>query len=1338
MTVKSTGSKLDPTPIAEAEERPDISDDFRIVAIGASAGGLEALKEFFNNVPSDCLHSFVIIQHLSPDYKSLMTELLAKNTTLPIYEIRNNMKVERGCIYLIPPRKNMTILNGKLKLVNKPKGQHLNLPIDIFFRSLAQECREKSICIVLSGTGSDGTSGARAIKEAGGMVMVQDPDQAKFDGMPRSALNTGLVDYTLPVEQLPTELIHFICRPMINGSSENRLEDDELTVNRILHQIHSVTKLDFHHYKRPTLVRRIARRISVNKLDNQKGYLDFIFKDTKEVHILAREFLIGVTKFFRDSQAWKTLETKIIPDLIREKAPNQTFKVWCVGTSTGEEAYSMGILISEELERQGKKLEVKIFATDLSNDHLDIGSRGLYPESIIADVSQDRLKKFFMRYGDEYQVIDSLRRMVIFSQHNILRDPPFIKMDIAVCRNLLIYMEPEAQKKIIGFLHYSLNLNGILFMGSSETLGDYKSVLQEVDRKGKLFKNIKPARSLNMEPLNYPDIQKLTPIAPTVNIKAKIAARMAEIMNDTVAEELGLAAVYIDENYNILHAVGEFKKFIELPEKGFSTNLLKMLPDNIGVSLGTAVRKAFNSKERVLYKSMKLKKADKVIVLNLLVNPFEINTETEARGCLLLLIPKEEQEGTAKVVREMSGLTGLHISELEEELKETRENLNTVVQEVETSNQELQATNEELLAANEELQSNNEELQSVNEELHTVNSELQQKIEDLASLNADMDNLLKSTEIGTIFLDREMRIRKFTPAVREHFNLRSTDVNRPIQHFSSNFSFGAEKDTFERVKEVINTGLPMQRELQSGEGNWFLKRITPYINSNNEIDGAVISFVDINDLKKSEAIIRKSEREFRALYDNAPDMFASFDPKGHLINCNVRFVNNLGYTSSSELIGLHFSELYAREEETLLAAERHKVFKESGRMVNVERKMKRKDGSFIEVAINAEMLIDKNGQELYSLCSLRDITDIKAAEKMYQDKSAAFEQLLEGTMAGYWDWKIQEGTEYLSPSFKAMFGYEDHEMENKPESWQKIIHPDDLPGVLEVFDKHIESKGKLPYDNQVRYFHKDGGVVWVYCRGKVIEWSDDGKPLRMVGCHVDITPIKNIEIELYRSNRELEQFAYVASHDLQEPLNTITNFVQLFEKEYKDKLDDDATQYLKFIIQASSRMGSLVRGVLSFSRIGRGIEISTVDCNVIVKEVIEDLSIRIKDTGAVLQVAELPTVRGYGTELHSLFLNLVSNAIKFRKKDNPPKIEIYVEELEQYFKFMVKDYGIGIEERNREKVFNIFQRLNNMNSYEGTGIGLAKCKKIVELHNGQIWVESVHGEGSTFYFTIQK
>ncbi len=1332
MTTPFSASKKE-----QQHPKPVVPDDIehRIVAIGASAGGLEALKEFFSNVPIDCYHSFVVIQHLSPDYKSLMADLLSKSTNLPIYEVKNNMKVEPASVYLIPPKKNMTIIDGILHLVNKPKGNSLNLPIDIFFNSLAHEYNEKAICVILSGTGSDGTSGARTIKEVGGMVMVQDPDQAKFDGMPRSAIQTGLVDYTLPVESMASELLHYIEHPTTRGESVLLIEEDEDTIKSILKIVREETGLDFQQYKRPTLVRRIARRISVNTLHNQKEYLDFIRQNRIESDILAREFLIGVTNFFRDNQVWKSLETSVIPDLVSSKKNGDVFKVWCVGSSTGEEAYSMAMIIDEEIERQNKDLKVKIFATDLASNHVNIGSRGIYPESIIANVSPARLKKFFTKIDDSYQVSSKLRKTVIFSQHNVLTDPPFNKMDISVCRNLLIYMQQAAQRKIIGLLHYSLNLNGILLLGSSESLGDYTSVFEVFNRNAKIYKNIKQAKSIGFEPLKYPDSSKFA--KNIINNRAVVnnEIRMANIMNEMIADELGLAGVYIDEGFNILHAVGEFKKFVQLPEKGFSINLLNMVPPNVSITLAATVRKAFTKQERILYKSLSITNEQGTIPFDILVNPFEINFVNHARGCLLLFIPRKEQKGSATVLKDTSDLSNFRILELEEELKNAKENLNNVVEEVETSNEELQATNEELLASNEELQSTNEELQSVNEELHTVNAELHQKMEDLSALNSDMDNLLTSTDIGTIFIDTEMRIRKFTPAIRDHFSLRETDINRPISHFANNFDTKSS-DFLERVKEVLVGGKMVQRELHTSNGKWFLKRVAPYFDNDKKIKGVVISFVDIDDIKKSEEKIKKSEQEFRLLYENAPEMFASFDKNGKLINCNRRLVENLGYKNKAELLKKHFQDFYYNSSE---ATKKHfKEFKRSGKMNNVKVIFAKKDGSPINIRINAQVLYDTEGNEIYSLASFHDISDLTKIEQELIDKNKAFEQLLEGTTAGYWDLRVKEGKQYLSPSYKAMFGYEDHEIDNSPELWKTLVHPEDLQIVLDTYDKHIQSKGEIPFSYQVRYFHKDGSIVWIYSLAKVIEWDTNWQPLRIIGSHIDITPLKTIEEELYRSNRELEQFAYVASHDLQEPLNTITDFVKLLEEEYHEKLEGDAQKYIEFILEAANRMSSLVKSVLSYSKIGKNLEKKAVDCNHILKDLKQDLKHKILETKTTITHKKLPVIHGYEIELHSLFFNLISNSIKFRRENHPPKISIKAEELESHWKFCFEDNGIGVSKNNQKKVFNIFQRLNNMDSFEGTGIGLAQCKKITELHGGKIWIDSSSKSGTKFCFTIKK
>ncbi|MGB0165533.1 MAG: chemotaxis protein CheB, partial [Luteibaculum sp.] len=602
-----TQSKIDST----TEDYNKALSELRIVGIGTSAGGLEALKTFFDNVPSNCPLSFVIIQHLSPDYKSLMAELLAKNTQLPIYEVKNNMEVKPGSVYLIPAKKNMMLKDGKLLLKDKPAGHDLNLPIDIFFRSMAEELGEKAIAVVLTGTGSDGTHGVRAIKEVGGMVMVQSPETAKFDGMPKSAISTGLVDYILPINAMPSEMLVYVENnsELGNTINERTINKNEDALQQILAHLKKMTNLDFSEYKKPTLIRRISRRMSVNKCLKLNDYLQYLYSTPQEAQILYKEFLIGVTKFFRDPEAFNALQ-KDVERIVSEKSPNQPLKMWSVACSTGEEAYSLAILTKEALEKHKKNLEVKIFATDIDKESLEVAGKGVYSESIVSDVGADRLKKWFVRKGDQYQVIQDLRKMIIFSHHNVLTDPPFNRMDLVSCRNLLIYLQPNLQQRLLATFHYSLNLKGVLFLGPSESIAEYKNVFKETDRRWKIFENTEVSRTLGFETNRMPDVTwnrvVKSPAMSTNARKAIIDTRLAEILSETLSEEFEAVSVYVDEHFDILHATGNLSKYLALPEMGFTINLLKMLNDSISVAISTAVRRANKERQKVHYRGVRL------------------------------------------------------------------------------------------------------------------------------------------------------------------------------------------------------------------------------------------------------------------------------------------------------------------------------------------------------------------------------------------------------------------------------------------------------------------------------------------------------------------------------------------------------------------------------------------------------------------------------------------------------------------------------------------------------------------------------------------------------------
>ncbi|WP_324721059.1 chemotaxis protein CheB [Salinimicrobium sp. HB62] len=974
--------------------------DSRIVAIGASAGGLEALKAFFENVPQETRSAYVIIQHLSPDYKSMMGELLARSTRLPIKEVEDGMEVLQGHIYLIPPVNNLVIKNNVLHLLEKPKNPTLNLPIDMFFESLAREHKEKAIGIILSGTGSDGTRGARAIKENDGMIMVQEPEEAQFDGMPRSAINTGLVDYVLPVKEMGVELDNFLSAPSIFHFKDGDIAYDQTELMKILNYIDQETGLDFREYKRSTLARRVARRVSVCKCRSLSEYFSYLSSTQGEVDILYREFLIGVTKFFRDSKVWETLREKVIPQMIDSRKNGDTIKIWDVACSTGEEAYSFAMCFFEEIEKQGKDIELKIFATDIAEKHLEIGGRGRYPESIAADVPPEFLSKYFASKPHKYEVVEKLRRSVIFSKHNVIKNPPFSNMDLVSCRNLLIYFQPAIQTKALSVLHYSLKKDGILVLGTSESIHTQQNNFAEVDRKWKIYRNIRPSNRLEGGLSHTPSHivpgrfnGHKTAVEPII-YKSPTAANYQKLtsdFNETVLDHFKAASVYVDSDYNILEAIGEFRKYANLPVSGFSTNLLDMLGTDLKYLVQNSLKKAKKLQQKVYYKDAVFEHHGEKKGVDILVKPLPSNHLDSETTFMITFLEKElNLEDVEKVDNiTLTTRTKEYVSNLEEELKQTKEELQTSLEEIETSNEELQAANEELLASNEELQSTNEELQSVNEEINTVNAENLQKMDDLAALNADINNLLESTQIGTIFLDSSLCIRKFTPAIKEHFSFLNSDVGRPISHFTGNIG---KSNLLERCKRVLNTGKTLEKAVVSKEGIHYLRRISPYINTNQEIDGVVITFIEIENLQKSKEKLQASERRFKSFYEEDPVMHISVNPQNYkILHCNKMTVRQLKYDSKEELVGKSIYDLY-NEDSQVEALKSSKEFAEQGVLVNLEQKILTKNGETLPVILNAIAETDEDDNIRTIRYTFVEIAALKIAEDKLKEQKADLER----------------------------------------------------------------------------------------------------------------------------------------------------------------------------------------------------------------------------------------------------------------------------------------------------------------------------------------------------------
>lgn len=972
----------------------------RIIAVGASAGGLEALKAFFSNLGDDDINTYVVIQHLSPDYKSMMGELLAKSTSLIIEQIKDNMEILPGRIYLIPPVSNLVIENGMLHLLDKPKNQKLNLPIDMFLQSLAEYKKEEAIAVILSGTGSDGTRGIRAIKEYEGMVMVQDPEEAKFDGMPRSAIHTGLVDYVVSVKEMGAELQNFINAPAVLHFSEDDIEYDEETLKKILNLVNEDTGLDFREYKHSTLARRVARRVSVCKCGSLQDYYALLKQTPDEIPILYREFLIGVTKFFRDSRVWDILRDEVIPKLIESKKDGEVLKIWDVACSTGEEAYSLGMLLSEEMERQNKRLEVKIFATDISQKHLNIGSQGIYSESIVADVDLHLLQKYFISKSKGYQVVEQVRRMVIFSRHNVLKNPPFSNMEMILCRNLLIYFQPSIQRKALNVLHYGLKEGGILVLGTSESVQTHGEHFEDISRKWKIYRNVNPTNRMNSENLHSTSSRLLENLPSKIKREKRTPVNTSQQkflgeLSDAILEQFGGASVFIDSEYNILQAVGELRKYANLPVSGFSINLKDMLSNELKHIVQATVKKAEKENKKTIYKNATYEHNGETKGLDLMVKPFRIHNLNNEINFALTFIEKEVKESDMMEVEKvtLNSKTAEYIQELEEDLKKTKVELQSSLEEIETSNEELQAANEELLASNEELQSTNEELQSVNEEINTVNAENVQKMDDLANLNADMNNLLESIDIGTIFLDNSLRIRKFTPAIKKHFSLISTDVGRPIENFTTSFGTNkGRKGLVDRCRRVMETGKKIERHIISKEGHHYLQRISPFINSSQKIEGIVITFVDIETLQKAQERLSASERKFKSFYEKDPVLHFSVDPHTTLIvECNEKAVEKLGYSSKEELIGRPMYELY-EDESQLQALKLNKLFQQSGELNNIEQMLVTRDGEKLPVIINSTSEIDENNKVISNRFTCVDISELKEAQMRLKKKKADLER----------------------------------------------------------------------------------------------------------------------------------------------------------------------------------------------------------------------------------------------------------------------------------------------------------------------------------------------------------
>ncbi|MCE5266494.1 MAG: PAS domain S-box protein [Planctomycetaceae bacterium] len=1209
-------------PDESSAESAGGSSGIPVVGLGGSAGSLRAFEAFFAAMPADNGAAFVIIQHLAPAHASLLPELVAQHTHMKVVQAQDAVPVEPNCVYVIPPNQYLGIRDGILFLSEPVKQDGIRMPIDFFFRSLAEDRQQRAIGILFSGAGSDGTLGVRAIRGGGGLAIAQDPSTAQFDTMPRSAIATGLVDYVLPPEGMPGALLEYLRHPYVRGGEPAAVLEAETKpegVQNILALVLAQTGCDFRCYKKSTILRRIERRMGLRRISDVVEYSTLLSQDAHEVSELLKDLLINVTSFFRDPEAFVELRDKAIRPLLEAKQSDDPLRVWVPGCASGEEAYSLAILLTEEVAAARKSRAIQVFATDIDEDALRVARLGIYPESIVADVEADRLAKFFVRKDACYQISDPLRKSIVFAAQNLMADPPFSKMDIISCRNLLIYLDAEAQTKLMPLFNFALNPGGHLFLGKSEGIGGRNDLFELVSKKARLYRRLAPSRPL---PLDSPIVPGRRRAIPT-GVFRPPAASLSDVTRQALLSHFSASVVLVDRKGQILQFHGQTGKYLDMPTAEPSLNLLEVAKPGLSLQLRSAMHRAIADDKTVVLESVPVTRDEGGLFVRVTMAP--VPQRGDAEPLLAVIFEDVPRPAIAAIKLPHPGESETVVRQLEDELKAAQQDLQSTIDDLQASNEELRVANEEVISTNEELQSTNEELetskeelQSVNEELTTVNNQLQEKVLQLDTANSDMANLLKSSEIATLFLDSELRIKFFTPAMTRVLNLIPTDMGRPLTHLSMNL-IGC--DLVADARASVQGTAMREREVLHANGSSYLLRVVPYHTQIEQVDGVVITLIDLTNL-------RRAEKQLADVVESSNDAILALTSDGAILTWNRAAEAIYGY-AAEEVIG-HNAAVLSPPDRINEAIELVERVKRGESITGIETQRVRKDGRTIDVALSLSPMRDSAGQIGGVSTVARDITDRKRAEA----------ELMR------------------------------HQL-------------------------HLEELVKL--------------------RTSELEQAAE---------------------ELARSNRDLEQFASVASHDLQEPLRTVSGFVQLLQKKYRDRLDAEANTFIKQATAGVKRMEALIKDLLAFARVGAHRRESVpTDVGAALRQALDNLHESIQETGTEVTHSELPAVHADASQLGQLFQNLLGNALKFRSQA-PPKIHVDACREGDYWRFSVRDNGIGIDPKFQGQVFDVFRRLHAGTRYEGTGIGLAICKKIVESHGGRIWVESELGQGATFNFTL--
>ncbi|MGB3510102.1 MAG: CheR family methyltransferase [Microcoleaceae cyanobacterium] len=1363
-------------------------NQFFVVGIGASAGGLQPLEQFFSNLPDQPNAAFIVVQHQSPNFKSLLTQLLQRKTTLKVHTIEDQMIIAPSSVYVVPPGKYLQLEISSLRLLDSPSEFHY--PINRFFKSLAQEWGERAIGILVYGTGSDGTEGLEAIGKNGGVALVQSPETAQFTSMSNSAIASGLVDEILSPAEL-AQAVYDIVR-LAGNSSEREFQDSPLIpveqLEEILDIIFETQGIDFSHYKTSTLSRRITHRSSISRYGKLENYIHNLKKSPVEQEELCQDLLISATSFFRDYPAWEYLQTKILPELIEKAGEEQKqLRIWVSACATGEEAYSMAMLVDETMRQTGQTINVKIFGTDLDSRALETAAKGIYSETITNDISSERLERYFSYEAGSYRVKRSLREMLIFAPHDLNKNPGFSRMDLISCRNVLIYMQPKLQQHVLRLLHFSLGPQGILFLGNTETLGELEEEFITEQPQWKIYRKRREVKlslsSLTRKPVVLPAVNNIgnNYLSKSKFNRSKFDQVLAEVFNFSFGERQ-VTCLLVSLDNRLMNVFYNEAKLLEVPIGQPNLEVTEMILPELKLPLGTAMHRAQRDKQSVLYTGIKIYRNDSEenVTLRVGYNPDNalldefliVLLEVETPSPFSLATTSEET--TYDVAPEVAK----RMSELEYELQQTRENLQAAVEELETINEEQQATNEELLASNEELQSTNEELQSVNEELYTINTEYELKIEELTTLNEDIDNLLRSTDIGVVFLDKELNIRRFTPAATTAINIRGTDIDRPLNHFTHNLNC---PDLIEILKQAIETQQSMEREVSlSTTGECILLRINSYIQEDGNADGIVMTLININELKNAQGQLQRTNNLLETLYESIPVGLSLVDQELRYLRINSVLAEING-CSVSEHIGKTISDILPQLAEQLTPLYRQVL--ETGEAIrNLEICAPVPSNPEIEACwLTTYYPVDLEDKQRLVGAVVTDITQLKQTQQQLLESQSLVRQITESSPGIIHIFDLERNcVTYINASVSQLLGYtQDEILELDSNVMSTLVHPEDIERMRNHYQsfQNVADQEVVEIEYSVR--HKDGFWMWLYTREVVFKRGPTGKVIEVLGVDTNISDRKQAQQRLEQLNATLEQrvqtrtaeletakkkaevanqakseFLSRMTHELRTPLNIILGFTQLLSRE--TNLDSKQKNQLEIISKSGHHLLELIEEVLDLSKLEANrmeLEPSFFDFQDQMTYLEEMFQGTTENKGLELRFeidSEVPQyIHADERKLRQVLINLLSNAIKFTEtgyvnlkvrtenilKDDAPKPSAY--DLTSRLVFEVQDTGIGMSQQDIEKIFDAFvQGEAGRRSQAGTGLGLSISRRFVQLMGGDIKIDSSIDGGTTITFSI--